>query len=1474
MHRMVIAICVIGVIGTATWAAPLELSNEQLAIGFDVQDGYAISSLVHRTLGVEFIAPRPDGVEQDRSPWAVAIRLPSGLVHVLTARDARSASHSLQGDTLTVTWQHVGQEQTQADLTVTVAVTLPPGSAKCYWSVTVSGSSAGALWQVDCPRVFGVRSIGDDQMCKPVEWGRLVYDPTRTARNETIGYPQPASMQWFAYWGTPDRRTPPLEEQEGRVAINGWSPDRSDAAGLYWGAEDGEFYWKRFHIERAPNAAQLAFWIENIPPLERWPITATQPEPVNYQPPYRNVLAVFTGDWQDAAALYRDWARDQVWCRRGTADQWPDEMPAPGSDELVQWVPGWFRSIGFWAKFYHEPAKILPEWAAYRKWLRVPMASHWYRYHISVFNDNDPEHLPGDPYLLQGARDALAMGVRPLPYVLSTIWDSDTQSYFRENAVRAAMLDEDGTPYPWRIGEQMFHWMCPATEQWRAKIRETCAKLILEHGMAGVYLDVLAAGGARGCYSTEHGHPVHGGNYQFTGNRQLMVDLRSHIRRLKPDAAFFAEGIDEVYNDIMDGYLTLDFTRMYEGNGEQVWPIWTAVYHPYAINFGADPVLSMEPDVYGVIYGHQLIWGSQPLHSDSAPKPPAEGDPTSEMFRDFTQAYYVAGQRFLMGGEWLRLAVRPQDAPAGQCGLELAAARHVVAYDLSRDRRRIWTGPAVLGSAWRRQGDIGVVLANITGQAQQVELTVREEVLGLDGGARLLRAWPLQPESIGPAAGSHDLTIAPRSAAVYVITTDVDRALRLLNPLEETEWELLLVEDGPLGSVSGPVGSLYACSDGPVVNTTTPEGTTATPYYYDNDGRLQPRQGRQANPHGAAAEGKPLPRQAALQPFALLRRLPHTATPGGRGVLVLSGDDRHLSCVAPAGTQLSFSGPGLAIVSDPRTGRLLRGLGEGLTDKLTLPDSAGEWLVGYARFDPDEVRGLLRSGGAGLGARVHSWAERLIALAEAPAGAREAELATASREFVELAQSLSDAPGALSPVSPLTALHDRLQALLRAQLAALVRLEAEDDWISPGISKPLTVAIHDDPGRYDHLEAIELVAVGDWREGGLVFAEQDVRVQMPGARRAFRPSITLRDGLYVERVIPVIACARAQREGHEYCLTDVLWLEANRPFEIKTDLEPLTVVAGGESSAQVKLRNWSPQDVSVSFTAVGPEGWVIAPPPEPMVAPALKYSTVPVRVHVPKNATRGLYQVQLTANHTEDEDKAVYASLTVSVLDAVEPVVTGGEWAQPKDNELAQMRQAVTMVLYAQQGEQISIRLDNVRVTRYVDSLSYELLGPDLRVMDKGAVKVDNSHTLELAAPLTGTYYLRLNAKQGSVVVRSANRYLAECATAEAPLRLYNSDVTRYFLVPEGATGFAVGGRDGGPDETARVVITSPQGRVAFEHDGNWSGGEKPVQVLPAEAGKIWTVRIEPVQDFSIWLSGAVSPYLATSPERVLAPAQ
>jgi hypothetical protein len=1467
------AVVIALLLATAACADPVELSNDHLTISLDPDDGYAVSSIVNRAADVNFIAPRPEGVEQDRSPWAVAVRMPSGVARTMTAADATSASHALEGDTLTVTWEGVRNDDTQANLTVAMQVSLPDDSVKAFWTVTVSGETAGALWRVDCPRVFGVRSMGDDQMCVPYHWGRLVRDPTHGAMARTLPCPQPASMQFFAYWGTEDARSPELEAEEGSVSVTGWSPDRSDAAGLYWGSEDGEFYWKNFHYDGGGVDGQLLWWIENVPSIEDWPVTADTPQPVNYTPPYRNVVAVFTGDWHEAAALYGEWAREQLWSRRGTADDWPDETPAPGSDELTQWVPNWFREIGFWAKFYHEPAKILPEWAAYRKWLRVPIASHWYRSKIARFNDNDPENFPLDPYVLEGARDAKALGVRPLPYVLSTIWDTDTQSWIREHGIESTMTDEGGKYYPWLIGDQMFAWMCPYPEQWRAKMREVCGKCIVEHGMSGVYLDVLACGRSRGCYNPAHGHPVHGGNYQFTGNRRLMSELRAEVRRLKPDAAFFTECIDEVFNDLMDGYLTLDLTRGYMASREQVWPIFTAVYHQYAINFGSDANLSMDPDTFAVIYGRQFIWGSQLLNSSVVAKLPEEGDPTSEMFRDITQAYHVAGRRFLMGGEWTRLAVRPKDAPAGNCGLELAADGAVIRYVGNRaDRKRIWSGPAVMASAWKRDGDLGIVMVNVTGDEQTVELAVRPEPLRLTAAARLVRTWPLDPESVGEAAGAHDLTLAPRTAAIYVITTDVDRAMQV-NELEDTPWELLMADDGPFESVEGPAGSLWACSDGPVVNATSEQGTEATPYCFNENGSLQPRVGHQAEVRGAAAEGQPLPRDLDAQPFALMRRLPHTVSGVGRGVLVLSGDEQCLSCVAPPGAKLTFSAPGLVIVTSADTGQIFHELGEDPTDTVTIPEQEGGYLVGYARFEPAEMEGLLAFGDEEFAARLRPLADRLLGLSDAPPDQRAADLAAASREFVALVGTLGDEPGALAPDAPLSRLHDRMSALVCAQLGGQMQIWARHRWLAPDVTKRITVMIHNDAGLFEDLTAIEVLPVGGWAEGGLQVAGEGDIYEVRKAARAFRPALTLYDGLYVERMIPVVACARTSRGDQEYCLTEILRLEANRPYEIKTPLRAVDVVAGAGASAEVKLRNWSPEDVRVSFVGSGPEGWRVEPQPAELTASGLTYSKLEVLVTPPADTPRGRYEVTLTANHSDGPETEVYGIIAVNVLDARVPFAADGDWALPEPDELAVIRRSGTFALYAEEGEAVRIRLDNVRVTRYVDTLAWELHAPDMSVHSSGSVKVDEAHEIEFDAPVTGTYYLSVTPKAGSVVVETDNRYLCELATPEAPLQLFTCNIARWFHVPAGSKGFAIGGRDGGATETAHVVITSPTGRVAYDYDGNYQGADSPVQVNADEAGKVWTITIEPVQDIELWLTGDVWPYLATSAERVLAPA-
>ncbi len=1462
--RFTAILCATLLLAACAFAQPVELSNDHMTIALDPDDGYAVSSLMNHAHDVDFIEARPEGAEeQNRSPWEIEVHAPT-QTSLLTAEDAAEATHQRDGDTLTITWTGIESEEMPGDLTVTATVRLPEQAQKAQFRCEVSGETTGWLWQVDFPRVFGIRDFPDCQMSLPYYWGRLVRKPQSLGRAASLDYPEPASMQWFSYWGVDEDRDPSLAEEEGRNSETGWSPDYSDAAGLYWAAEDGDVYTKHFGWDPTHEGEQMSFRVEHVPGLEDWPMPQfTEPVQVAYEMPYEVAVGVFTGDWLDAGQMYLEWAQDQEWAQRGPVDDWAGAMPEPGSDALMRWTPQWFRDIGFWAKYYHEPAKILPEWGAYRKWLGVPVASHWYRYNIARFNDNDPEHLPPDPYVLDGVRAARELGVDPMPYVLATIWDTDTQSWIREDGEKSALRTEAGDIPPWNIGRNIFARMCLSQDQWHAKMREICEKLIWEHGMSGVYLDVLAAGRPYPCYNPDHGHPIRGGKYWGQGARELMAELRAHIRRLDPDACFFSEEIGEHLIDVMDGFLTLDITRNYTPGGEQVWPILTGVYHPYTINFGSDAHLGLPPEHLAVLYGRQLIWGSQPLNSSIVVPDPEENDPASEILREYTRAYYVAGQPWLMGGEMLRMAVRPKDGHVGQCGLELAADEHVARYGY-RDRDKIWTGPAVIASAWERFGDIGIVMANLTGEEQTVELTVRGDVLGLEG-EQMVRLWP-EVEEMGAAAGERTLTFEPWQCAVLCITGDTDAAAARRNELDEMSWELEVVENGPIPSVSGPEGTLFASSDGPVANEPAEGGdVTAIMQEADEQGNLGPMAGEQAEVTSVKAEGHGLPRDLDEQPFALIRQLPHRAVATDPGILVVSGDENHLLAVIPGDTEVEFAEEGFAVVSNAETGEVLRGISQPVTDSVTTPD--GEmFAVGWARLDQQEMDALVQFGDEEIAAMVEPLVEDIRALREAPDEERFAALAQASRRFVEVAGEFDEVPGALAPVSPLTKLHERLNALLVAQLSARVMLQTEHRWLAPELEKPLRLLVQGAGA-----EAVELTPVGFWRPGNIDITKPD-GAEVVQDTAIYDAAIRMDDGLYVERVVPVIGGATVTRGGESFQIADILRLEANRPYVVMYDpLNAPTLVAGQKSTLEMTVRNWSPIDLSLSVKGTGPEGWEVTPQQDTLEAPALSDTPLTIDVRPAPDAQRGTQEVRVVTNHASGEDASFIAMQPVSVLDALVPLEEEvAQWERPAEDERARIRKSAKFAIYVDAGEEIGASIENIRVTRYVDTLSWSLLDPEMNEIESGNVPVDESTQISHVAEQSGTCYLHVIPRQGSADVIFDNRAVAEVATKEDPLQLFTSPITRHFFVPKGSEGFRLGAVDGGPTETARFVITSPTGRVAFEADGNYNGVGFPIEVREDEDGGIWKLRVEPQQDIELWLAGDVMPYLSTSPERVL----
>jgi hypothetical protein len=112
--------------------------------------------------------------------------------------------------------------------------------------------------------------------------------------------------------------------------------------------------------------------------------------------------------------------------------------------------------------------------------------------------------------------------------------------------------------------------------------------------------------------------------------------------------------------------------------------------------------------------GSMYMWGAQPLLSSQVAQPPREGDPDSEFLRELVQSFDRLAKPYLTGGDWVPISIRTPNTPASKRPVDLLVAEHKVEYSKLRNRKRVWTGPAVLASAWKRGDSLAVTMVNIT----------------------------------------------------------------------------------------------------------------------------------------------------------------------------------------------------------------------------------------------------------------------------------------------------------------------------------------------------------------------------------------------------------------------------------------------------------------------------------------------------------------------------------------------------------------------------------------------------------------------------------------------------------------------------------------------------------------------------------------------------------------------------------------
>lgn len=484
------------------------------------------------------------------------------------------------GNVLTLMWK----KMMDGVVDVKVTVRADPGSAilRCRMQITVRGGRH-TVWIIVFPILGDVLgptgSHRNDVLITTDGFGSAIPDPIR----------QPKLTAWTNKGYPNGLQTMPF------IAIT------NGGLGFYLGAHD-------------PAAGLCRF--QNLPEKEadRMPMSILiEPEDAGRAQGHLNVaqelvLGLFEGDWYDAAAIYRPWARQQKWAKQPVEQR---------SD-----IPAWSRATPLWTRigFTTEPeparkemVKLLDVLRRFRAALGRDFGAHLYTWHRHPFDTYYPDYRPL-PGMRGFVRRVQAGGVHVMPYINGRLFDVDHPDWVREKAVRFAA--KDAAPKLGYHAERLFSEvydsqqpmvvMCPATAYWQNKIASTVARLVNDLGVDAVYIDQIAAAWSEVCSDPSHGHPLRGGGWWIDGYTEMMRKAWKLLRRSgrAKDILLTTECNADAYLNMFGNILMLHGTR------NHVVPMFPAVYGGRAPLFArqANPSDGIR---FRITVAQNILWGCQ-----------------------------------------------------------------------------------------------------------------------------------------------------------------------------------------------------------------------------------------------------------------------------------------------------------------------------------------------------------------------------------------------------------------------------------------------------------------------------------------------------------------------------------------------------------------------------------------------------------------------------------------------------------------------------------------------------------------------------------------------------------------------------------------------------------------------------------------------------------------------------------------------
>ena len=1319
------------------------------------------------------------------------------------SRAAVKLKRSGKKQVMTLAWQ--GELRDCDTWKVVMTITLPDDSAIADWHIAAETDGEPALWikELQFPRFENIASLGNDRLVYGHHLGRMIRLPGKRIGATHIVSPGEWSMQFAAFYGTPSMPADIYKSDE----VNGFQRGAAaDETGLFAAVDDGQYYHKVMNAERKPGNCFSLTYI-NYPTFPFWPATSqTRADKFVYSMPYKVKLGTFCGGVGKAAELYRDMIKDREDIKGKKI-----YVNSNVSQKVLDSV--------FWGKIYWSSNKVIPEILRMQEYLQVPVNTHWVRYSVNPFDDNNLNYFPSVAQYREGVKALREAGIGVGPYVCCGVWDKDTESYRRYGVKDAAALDEFLNPLVWVLHFQVSYWMNPASPIWRKQYHDVTMKMFGQWDTDGQYLDVMAAGGHLS-YNTDL-HKPHGGNYWAQGNRQLMDSLIKGTKSVQKNPYLVSEGFSECYIGKLDAYLMLDATRYAwcHNTAQEVYPLFSLIYHDYAVTYGSDCEQQIPLDKFRWQMGLHFVWGSQLCYSayliDEPEKKYVHHD---RMTRDLSQAWYRSGYKYLTGGQGLEIAQTASAKEIGKAPAGVVSAPCTVTLKNVMGKPFPWIGPSVPASAWRGYDDtIGFTLANISDKSQQVELYANRKALNSKYDT-IWRTWPLPAVKLGKLTDHTvlKLNLPVDSAMILEVRDDSAPAIR---PLVKNDYLNMVADSkGIFPVLSAENGKLY--------------GTDAA-YAHHRNGKITihdaaGKQLKAKTHHWRYVEGRGGPRTNDYRTFYLLKDSGCTLSNAKLAkVRVING-------VMTAEAELEKSGE----LKAPGKVLLAFGNKKVMFNKGTLKLAPGKYRL--AAWNAEETwqepvkNGLIKS------------------LAEISFKAQQQGMKRLTGESIIHSDTRKAG-------ERLIALGNAAAWLATGKKAEMVN---SHDWLIP--AKAMKIS-YDSP------------SIGSLTLLNSAFVDE-TRIDRAGASSFMVTAGSIEAAANLFRML---FRTNAKLGSHEFALSALNYLEVSEPLlvEIMWNVEYITKSEYADVlRSKVRIANVSDLTLPVRISAKLPEGWVLDPkenklehslkPHDAQEYPLLFRMNKKV-ANVPEKQT-----FEVRVNYTDKDYTTVYEDIFVTNRSLrIRPVASGSKgmsWT-------GTLRTHAMLAVPAGKSQTMTLAFQRINVgPDPTKSLTYKILNKKLDVISTHKVAFNNNDPVKVTVPLLRgeDTYISMDCRFFKVGVEGVKHYAYTASVAD-PFIMFTDgarkDVTVYFHVDAGVKSFDLRATDGGPLEPARIIVLDPNGKSVFNRYGRFSAAEViRIPVKHGQDNKVWSMKIRPDQDLSVSLENGAASWLSLDKNAVI----